>query len=107
MEISELYRLFLSTSGVTTDSRAVKGGEMFFALKGENFDGNEYAMKAIEAGSAYAIVDAGSRYEGKSGKIISVPDTLDALQALARHHRQNTFAEGKPPHRPRRPPLPP
>ncbi len=96
MEISELYRLFLSTSGVTTDSRAVKGGEMFFALKGENFDGNEYAMKAIEAGSAYAIVDAGSRYEGKSGKIISVPDTLDALQALARHHRHNIFPGGKP-----------
>ena len=50
MTIPQIYKLFTSCNGVTTDTRTLKGGEMFFALKGENFDGNEYAMKALEAG---------------------------------------------------------
>ena len=94
MEIAELHRLFLGTSGVTTDSRAIKGGEMFIALKGENFDGNEYALKALEAGAAYAVVDEGSKYDGSDPRIIAFPDTLGALQALARYHRENTFVDG-------------
>ena len=58
MTIPEIYKLFKSCNGVTTDTRTLKGGEMFFALKGENFDGNEYALKALEAGAAYAVVNA-------------------------------------------------
>ena len=95
MEIAELHRLFLGTTGVTTDSRAIKGGEMFIALKGENFDGNEYALKALEAGAAYAVVDRGSRYDGTDDRIIPFPDTLAALQALARYHRENTMVGGE------------
>lgn len=95
MEIAELHRLFLGTAGVTTDSRAIKGGEMFIALKGENFDGNEYALKALEAGAAYAVVDKGSRYDGADERIIPFPDTLNALQALARYHRENTMVGGE------------
>lgn len=123
MNIQELYNKFRECGSVTTDSRAVKGGEMFFALKGENFDGNEYALKALDAGAAYAVVsessdaakcccpelaqqsaagsvdsvavsaDGGNPY---AGKVIPVPDTLLALQELARYHRSMTFVNGKP-----------
>ena len=98
MEINELYDIFRKCGKVTTDSRKVAGGELFFALKGENFDGNLYAAKALEAGAAYAVVDADSQavefvgdYIDSSGqsRIIPVPSTLAALQALARHHREN------------------
>lgn len=104
MEIQELYRIFRKCGSVTTDSRAIKGGELFFALKGENFDGNEYAVKALEAGAAYAVVNASSEaaghcseYQDDAGKsrLIAVEDTLAALQALARHHRENVLGEGK------------
>ena len=112
MSIAELYKIYLDCGGiVTTDSRAIAGGEIFFALKGENFDGNEYAVKALEAGAAYAVVDrtssaacfkAGSvedartrDNEGRS-RIIPVDDTLKTLQELARWHRSMTFVDGKP-----------
>ena len=98
MEINELYDIFRKCGKVATDSRKVAGGELFFALKGENFDGNLYATKALEAGAAYAVVDADSQavesvgdYIDSSGRsrIIPVPYTLETLQALARHHREN------------------
>ena len=96
MDIQRLYSAFKECGRVTTDSRAVVGGEMFFALKGENFDGNEYALKALEAGARYAVVDEGSAAAyGGDARVIAVPDTLEALQALARHHRGNTFVDGK------------
>ena len=96
MEIKDLHVLFMQCCGVTTDSRTIKGGEMFFALKGENFDGNEYALKALELGAKHAVVDAGSKAaaSGIPG-IIPVRDTLETLQALARYHRENTFVDGK------------
>ncbi|MBQ9593961.1 MAG: hypothetical protein IJR36_08815, partial [Lachnospiraceae bacterium] len=60
MSIEELYQKYKECGcRVTTDSRAITGGEMFIALKGENFDGNEYALKALEAGAACAVVDDG------------------------------------------------
>ena len=96
MEIERLYSLFKECSRVTTDSRSIEGGEMFFGLKGENFDGNEYALKALEAGARYAVVDEGSAASASGdSRVIAVPDTLVALQALARHHRENTFVQGK------------
>ena len=96
MEIERLYSLFRECSRVTTDSRSIEGGEMFFGLKGENFDGNEYALKALEAGARYAVVDEGSTASASGdSRVIAVPDTLVALQALARHHRENTFVQGK------------
>ena len=89
--LDSLYNIFLSCGGrVTTDSRKISGGELFFALKGENFDGNEYALAALEAGAAYAVVDKNStvaRENPGNGRLVAVPDTLKALWALARSHR--------------------
>ncbi len=96
MDIQKLYSLFKECSRVTTDSRNISGGELFIALKGENFNGNEFALKALEAGAKYAVVDQEST-AAVSGdeRIIPVPDTLEALQALGRYHRENTFVNGK------------
>ena len=98
MTIQNLYTTFKSCTCVTTDSRAIQGGEMFFALKGENFDGNEYALKALEAGAAYAVVnaDAPSVMSIDDQRLIKVEDTLKTLQELARWHRSMTFVDGKP-----------
>ena len=90
-----MYDVFRSCAGVTTDSRSINGGELFFALKGENFDGNEYALKALGAGAAYAVVEQGSRHSGSDSRIISVPDTLEALKTLARYHRDHCMVNGK------------
>ena len=57
MDITALYQIFLGCTGVTTDSRNCPKGSLFIALKGDNFNGNAFAAKALEAGSAYAIVD--------------------------------------------------
>ncbi len=102
MELDRLYTIFKECSGVTTDSRNISGGELFFALKGENFDGNDYAVKALESGAAYAVVseDSQDRILSASGslcdRIIPVRNTLETLQALARYHRSMTFVNGKP-----------
>lgn len=100
MSIQQIYTIFISCGGVvTTDSRAIKGGELFFALKGENFDGNEYALKALEAGAAYAVVSKDSSVAAQAGedsRLIPVDDTLKTLQELARWHRSMTFVDGKP-----------
>lgn len=94
MTIDELYDIYLSCGGqVTTDSRTLQGGELFFALKGENFDGNLYALKALENGAARAVVDEASGVTGEH--VIPVPDTLEALKALARHHREHFRVGGE------------
>ena len=97
MQIIDIYNKFKECGSVTTDSRTLKGGELFFALKGENFDGNEYALKALEAGAAYAVVNADSEV-GKvdDPRLVKVEDTLKTLQELARWHRSMTFVDGKP-----------
>lgn len=95
----ELYNIYKECGVVTTDSRAIKGGELFFALKGENFDGNEYALKALEAGASYAVVNADSAVAALAEtdkRLFPVDDTLKALQDLARWHRSMTFVDGKP-----------
>ena len=95
----ELYNIYKECGVVTTDSRAIKGGELFFALKGENFDGNEYALKALEAGAAYAVVNKDSAVAAQAEadkRLFPVDDTLKTLQELARWHRSMTFVDGKP-----------
>lgn len=84
-----IYELFLQCGKrIATDSRTIRGGELFFALKGENFDGNEYAAAALERGAAYAVVCEGSAAaESGDTRIIAVADTLTALKDLAREHR--------------------
>jgi len=82
---------------VTTDTRTLKGGEMFFALKGENFDGNEYALKALELGARYAVVNKSAAVAASDDpRLVKVDDTLKTLQDLARWHRSMTFVDGKP-----------
>ena len=97
MQIIEIYNKFKECGSVTTDTRTLKGGEMFFALKGENFDGNEYALKALEAGARYAVVNADSAAAASGDpRLVVVEDTLKTLQELARWHRSMTFVDGKP-----------
>ena len=91
--IDKLYELFCECGGsVTTDSRTIKGGELFFALKGDNFDGNAYAEKALEAGAAYAVVgeDAECLKNSSldSARLFPVKDTAVALRQLALYHRR-------------------
>ena len=86
MEISELYTLFLASRGVNTDTRTLEPGQIFVALKGETFDGNAYAVKALESGASYAVVN--DYAEGDDPRLIRFPDTLQALKELAAFHRQ-------------------
>ena len=85
-----LYSLYKKCSGVTTDSRAVTEGSMFFALKGENFDGNDFALAALEKGARIAVVDRPSLQGGRSGRgeCFLVENALEALQQLAAYHRR-------------------
>lgn len=85
MTIQELYQLYLAHPCVTTDSRRVPEGSLFFALRGDRFDGNAYALAAIEAGAAYAVVDDESLPEHP--QLLLVEDSLLALQELAALHR--------------------
>lgn len=85
-KIEALYALFQKYPSVTTDSRVVKEGSIFFALKGENFDGNDYAAAALEAGAAVAVVD--NPAVAVSDNYFPVDDTLTALQQLAALHRR-------------------
>ena len=84
MDIETLYSCFLQHPIITTDSRDVPADSMFFALKGDSFDGNQYAQAALDKGAAYAVVD-NSSVQGEH--IILVPDVLKALQQLAHYHR--------------------
>jgi UDP-N-acetylmuramoyl-tripeptide--D-alanyl-D-alanine ligase len=86
MNISELYEIYKKYPSVQTDTRKLKKGDIFFALKGPNFNGNEFAQKAIDEGSSYAIID--EKKIEIPGKTILVDDVLIALQQLAKHHRQ-------------------
>ncbi|MEN9549581.1 MAG: hypothetical protein RIR12_2172 [Bacteroidota bacterium] len=86
MNIEELYAIYLQYPSVQTDTRKLTAGDIFFALKGDNFNGNRFAAKAIEAGAVYAVIDEAA-YE-IPGKTFLVPNVLTALQQLAKHHRQ-------------------
>lgn len=82
----KLYDIFLSHSTICTDSRVCEPGSLFFALKGENFDANAFALSALEKGCAYAVVD-NPKY-AVDERFILVEDTLKALQDLAAFHRK-------------------
>jgi len=86
LEISQLYSLYLQHPSVQTDTRKLKKGDIFFALKGPSFNGNAFAAKALEQGAAYAIIDD-PRYV-TDDRTILVQDGLQTLQQLAKHHRQ-------------------
>lgn len=87
--IEEIYGIFRANGGrVTTDSRAIEPGDIFFALRGENFDGNRYALAALKAGAAATVVDDPTIQSERDDRIISVHSTLETLQCLARYHRR-------------------
>src|SRR6186997_203615 len=84
--IEELYKVYQQYPSVQTDTRKLKAGDIFFALKGPNFNGNSFARKAIDIGAAYVVINE-KEYE-IPGKTFFVPDVLLALQQLALHHRK-------------------
>ncbi len=85
--LQEVYQLFLKSSGVQTDSRKVKSNQLFFALKGPNFDANAFAHQTIEKGALAAIVDNKTTADANQACYL-VDDVLETLQALAHHHRK-------------------
>ncbi|MCC7233278.1 MAG: UDP-N-acetylmuramoyl-tripeptide--D-alanyl-D-alanine ligase, partial [Bacteroidia bacterium] len=85
--VDELYRRYLSNPSVCTDTRLLKPGDIFFALKGPSFNGNHFATRAIETGAAYVIVDE-EEYV-KDERHLLVEDVLTSLQDLARMHRRS------------------
>jgi len=86
MNINKLYSIFKQHPIVCTDSRKIRRGAIFFALKGENFNGNKYALKAIQDGCHFAIIDE-KEYETNQNTIL-VEDALETLQQLAQFHRR-------------------
>jgi UDP-N-acetylmuramoyl-tripeptide--D-alanyl-D-alanine ligase len=86
MQIEKLYERYKQYPSIQTDTRKLKKGDIFFALKGENFDGNAFAKQAIEAGAVFAVIDD-KEYVIES-KTILVANVLLTLQQLAKHHRQ-------------------
>ncbi|NCT77060.1 MAG: UDP-N-acetylmuramoyl-tripeptide--D-alanyl-D-alanine ligase [Chitinophagaceae bacterium] len=85
MPIEELYALYLQHPAVETDTRKLRPGTIFFALKGGNFNGNTFARQAIDAGAVAAVIDDPAYVI--DGKTVLVNDVLTTLQELARHHR--------------------
>ena len=84
--MDNLFQLFYQSSGVSTDTRKIKKNSFYIALKGENFDGNTFAEKAIELGAKYAIVD--NKNIANESTIFHVQDSLIFLQKLAFYHRK-------------------
>lgn len=85
MKIEELYAIYCRYPSIQTDTRKLKKDDLFFALKGPNFNGNQFAELALESGAAYVIADEPLSFSNE--KIIQVEDVLKTLQALAKHHR--------------------
>ncbi|MCQ0112915.1 UDP-N-acetylmuramoyl-tripeptide--D-alanyl-D-alanine ligase [Zhouia amylolytica] len=85
MNIEDIYKVFLKCNKVCTDTRKLEKGDLFFALKGDNFNGNKFAHQALQAGAIAAVIDE-EQYKGPN--TIHVTDTLNTLQQLASYHRK-------------------
>jgi len=86
MLLSDIYTLFLQSKGIATDTRKIKKGSLYFALKGDNFDGNKFAHDALKKGANFAIID--TREFGTNDQFILVDNVLDTLQQLSKLHRE-------------------
>jgi UDP-N-acetylmuramoyl-tripeptide--D-alanyl-D-alanine ligase len=86
MTIENLYSKFLESRKVSTDTRKIEQGSLFFALKGPSFNANEFAEEALAKGASYAIVD--EKAFVKNERCIWVPNVLETLQELAKYHRE-------------------
>ena len=85
MEIAIIYNYFLQSTGIATDTRKIHTNNMFVALKGDNFNGNKFALSALENGAKFAIID--EIVYKIDERFILVENTLDTLQKLANYHR--------------------
>jgi UDP-N-acetylmuramoyl-tripeptide--D-alanyl-D-alanine ligase len=85
MEIATIYNYFLQSTGIATDNRKINANNMFVALKGDNFNGNKFALSALESGAKFAIIDE-TEYK-IDDRFILVENTLETLQKLANYHR--------------------
>lgn len=88
MKLSALYQIFLECQSVTTDSRNCPDGSLFIALKGESFNGNAFAEKALDSGCAYAIIDEAPYAVEDDRRYILVDNCLQTMQQLANYHRR-------------------
>ncbi len=92
MTFQEIYSLYKQSTGICTDSRHCHPGEIFLALQGPNFDGNNYALQALQQGCSYAIISAAAAVIDPAGdyhsRLITVADTLQTYKAIAREHRR-------------------
>ncbi|WP_075351816.1 UDP-N-acetylmuramoyl-tripeptide--D-alanyl-D-alanine ligase [Algoriphagus marinus] len=87
MNISDLYQRYLASTGVSTDTRKINPGNIFFALKGPNFNANDFAAKALEIGASTVVIDEAAYLIEGDERYFLVEDALIALQKLANHHR--------------------
>lgn len=85
MNIADLHQHFLASAGITTDSRNIHPNSIFFALKGENFNGNKFALDALKKGASYAVID--EKPTEDDNRLILVNNVLKSLQDLANYHR--------------------
>ncbi len=90
MNLDKIYEIFKKSTGISTDTRSIQKGELFFALSGENFNGNKFAEKALDNGAIYAIIDD-ENYQTQN--TIVVKNTLETLQKLANYHRNKLKAK--------------
>ena len=86
MHIEDIYKIYQQFPCIETDSRKLKKGDIFFALKGPNFNGNKFAQQALESGAPYVVADEPLPFEDE--RIIQVKDVLETLQELAKYHRE-------------------
>jgi len=86
MKIKDLHGLFLNSRGVSTDTRSIKSGTIFFALKGDSFNANKFAVDALKLGALFSVTD--EIPEQENDKLILVKDVLKTLQQLANFHRK-------------------
>ena len=86
MSIEDLYKIYIENPGIETDTRKIKNGNIFFALKGPHFNGNKFAEQALKDGASYCVCD--EKLTITDNRIIYVEDVLKTLQQLAKHHRQ-------------------
>lgn len=87
MEISKLYSIYNQCNGISTDTRNITKNSLFFALKGENFDANDFALQALEIGAKFAVVDKKQLKDQNNDKLIFVDNVLQTLQEVAAFHR--------------------
>jgi UDP-N-acetylmuramoyl-tripeptide--D-alanyl-D-alanine ligase len=86
--IDKLYKYFQDSTGISIDTRTLKGGELFFCLKGKNFNGNEFADEALKKGAKFVVLDEKDFLDKKNKNQILVDDALKVLQDLATYHRK-------------------